>query len=141
MSFNENNILEDILKESEFKMNSNYPNEAYGDLMLLVTKHKLSNAMGNAIIKFFNKHANLNTFSFLKSIEKECKYMDNINILTLTFTKTLVKNYKNKEYYLHHQSLINCIKNILSISDISQNFALTFKKLEVIMSVMQQLCL
>ena len=67
--------------------------------------------------------------------------MDNMNLLTLTFTKTLVKNYKNKEYYFHHQSLINCIKNILSISDILQNFALTFEKLEIIMSVMQQLCL
>src|SRR2546421_4358855 len=141
MSFNENNILEDILEESELEMNSDYPNEAYGDLMSLVTKHKLSNAMGNAIIKFFNKHANLNTSPLLKSIKKERKYMDNMNLLTLTFTKTLVKNYKNKEYYLHHQSLINCIKNILSISDISQNFALTFEKLEVIMSVMQQLCL
>src|SRR3954451_2539267 len=110
-------------------------------LMSLVTKHKLSNATGNAIIKFFNKHANLNTSSLSKSIEKERKYMDNMNLLTLTFTKTLVKNYKNKEYYLHHRSLINCIKNILSISDISQNFTLTFEKLEIIMFIMQQLCL
>ena len=141
MSFNENDILEDILEESEFKMNSDYSNEVYGNLMSLVTKYKLSNAMGNAIIKFFNKHTNLNTSPLSKSIEKECKYMDNMNLLTLTFTKTLVKNYKNKEYYLHYQSLINCIKNILSISNISQNFALTFEKLEVIMSVMQQLCL
>src|SRR5256884_4967158 len=102
MSFNENDILEDILKEFELEMNSDYPNEAYGDLMSLVMKHKLSNAMGNAIIKFFNKYVNLNTSSLLKSIEKECKYMDNINLSTLTFTKTLIKNYKNKEYYLHH---------------------------------------
>ena len=101
MSFNENDILEDILEESEPKMNSNYPNEAYGDLMSLVTKHKLSNVISNVIIKFFNKHANLNTSSLPKSIEKECKYMDNMNLSTLTFTKTLVKNYKNKEYYLH----------------------------------------
>src|SRR5436305_1173360 len=141
MSFNENDILEDILEESESEMNSDYPNEAYGDLMSLVTKYKLSNATSNVIIKFFNKHANLNTFPLSKSIEKERKYMDNMNLLTLTFTKTLVKNYKNKEYYLHHRSLINCIKNILLISDISQNFALTFEKLEVIMSVIQQLCL
>ena len=133
--------MKDILEKSELEMNSDYSNEVYGDLMSLVTKHKLSNATGNAIIKFFNKHTNLNTSSLSKSIEKECKYMDNMNLLTLTFTKTLVKNYKNKEYYLHHRSLINCIKNILSISDISQNFALTFEKLEVIMSVMQQLCL
>ena len=70
MSFNENNILEDILEESEPKINSDYPNEAYGDLISLVTKHKLSNATGNVIIKFFNKHANLNTSPLLKSIEK-----------------------------------------------------------------------
>src|SRR3954453_22032143 len=102
MSFNKNDILEDILEESEPEMNSDYSNEAYGNLMSLVTKHKLSNATGNAIIKFFNKHANLNISPLSKSIEKERKYMDNINLLTLTFTKTLVKNYKNKEYYLHH---------------------------------------
>ena len=64
MSFNENDILKDILEESELKMNSDCSNEVYGDLMSLVTKYKLSNATGNAIIKFFNKHANLNTFLF-----------------------------------------------------------------------------
>ena len=135
MSSNEDvleDILEDILEESEPEMNADYPNEAYSDLMSLVTKHKLSNATGNAIIKFFNKHANLNTSSLPKSIEKGRKYMDNMNLPTLTFTKTWVKNYNNKEYYLHHRSLINCIKNILSIPDISQNFALSFEKFEVI---------
>src|SRR3954454_10246255 len=90
ISFNENDILEDILEEFKLKMNSDYSNEAYGDLMSLVTKHKLSNATGNTIIKFFNKYTNLNTSPLLKSIEKERKYMDNINLPTLTFTKTLV---------------------------------------------------
>jgi hypothetical protein len=33
-------------------MNSDFPNEAYADLMALVAKHNLSNATGNAIIKF-----------------------------------------------------------------------------------------
>ena len=91
MIFNENDILEDILEESELKMNSDYPNKAYGDLMSLVTKHKFSNVTSNAIIKFFNKHTNLNTSPLSKSIEKKCKYMNNINLSTLIFTKTLVK--------------------------------------------------
>src|SRR2546429_1936798 len=91
MSFNENDILEDILEESEFEINSDYPNEAYGNLMSLVTKHKLNNVTSNAIIKFFNKHTNLNTSPLSKSIEKKCKYMNNINLSTLIFTKTLVK--------------------------------------------------
>src|ERR1700722_6477757 len=49
------NTFEDILKESESKVNASYPNEAYADLMTLVTKYKLSNTTGNAIIKFFSK--------------------------------------------------------------------------------------
>lgn len=137
------NIFENILEESESDLNTeeielnsddvyDYPNEAYGDLMSLVTKHKLSNVTGNAIIKFFNKHANLNKSPLPKSIEQGRKYMDSMNLPSLEFTKTCVMNYNNKEYYLHHRLLINCIQNILSIPDISQNFALTFKKIEVI---------
>lgn len=48
-------IFKDILKEPK---SVKYPNEAYADLMALVIKHKLNNKTGNAIIKFFNKHAN-----------------------------------------------------------------------------------
>ena len=40
----------DILEEKVSEVNVNYPNEAYEDFMTLVTKHRLSNATGNAII-------------------------------------------------------------------------------------------
>src|ERR1700730_10223838 len=46
--FNED-ISEDILEKLEHEVN--YPNEAYVNLMTLVTKYKLSNATSNAIIK------------------------------------------------------------------------------------------
>ncbi len=140
MSFDKD-ILEDILEddlenilveEIDSKEIASFPNEVYGDLMTLVTKHKLSNASGNAIIKFFNKHTNLATSSLPKSIKQECEYMDRMNLPNLTYYKTCVINYNKKEYYLHHRSLLSCIKNILSIPGISQNFALTFEILEVI---------
>ena len=99
--------------------------------MTLVTKYKFNNATGNAIIKFFNKHSNLVTSPLLVSIEQGRKYMDNMILPSLTFHQTCVINYNNTEYYLHHRSLLNCVKNILSIPDILQNFALTFKNLEV----------
>lgn len=124
-------VLDDVLRETEVGMNADFPNEAYADLMGLVTKHNLSSSAGNAIIKFFNKYANLSTSPLPKSIDQGRKYMDNMNLPTLTFTKTVIK-YNNKEYYLHHRSLINCITNILSIPDISQDFALNFKRLKVI---------
>jgi hypothetical protein len=124
--------LENILEEIDSKEIASFPNEAYGDLMALVTKHKLNNASGNAIIKFFNKHTNLATSPLPKSIKQGHEYMDRMNLPNLTYYKTCVINYNKKEYYLHHRSLLSCIKNILSIPDISQNFALTFEKLEVI---------
>ena len=39
-----------ILEEKVSEVNVNYPNETYEDFMTLVTKHRLSNATGNAII-------------------------------------------------------------------------------------------
>jgi hypothetical protein len=126
------NLLEDDLDDILEEVDASFPNEAYGDLMALVTKHKLNNASGNAIIKFFNKHANLTTSPLPKSIKQGREYMDNMNLPNLIYYKTCVKNYNKKEYYLHHRSLLSCIKNILSIPDISQNFALDFEKLEVI---------
>jgi hypothetical protein len=124
-------FFEDILEESEPEMNADYPNEAYADLMTLVTKYKLTNTTGNAIIKFFNKHANISTSILPKSIEKGRKYMDNMNLPSLTFTKSYVTTYNNNNYYLNHRSLIKCIKNILSIPDLTRNFTLNFENLEV----------
>ena len=139
-SFNESSVFEDILleddlKESESEVNADYPNEAYGDLMALVIKNKLNNKAGNAIIRFFNKHANLVTSPLPKSIEQGRKYMDNMNLSSLTYQQTCVINYNNTEYYLHYRSLLNCIKNILLIPDISQNFILNFENLEVRKSI------
>src|SRR6266542_4378103 len=71
------NVFENILEESDLELNVeeleseinvNYSNEAYGDLMSLVTKYKFSNA-GNAIIKFFNKYTNLDKSPLPKSVK------------------------------------------------------------------------
>ncbi|RHZ89151.1 hypothetical protein Glove_18g146 [Diversispora epigaea] len=51
-------ILQNNIKESEVKIKE-FPNEAYANLMTLVTKHNLSNKTGNSIIKFFNRHLDL----------------------------------------------------------------------------------
>jgi len=61
--------------------------------------------------------------------------MDNMNLPTLQYQKTHIITYNNEDYYLHHLSLINCIKNILSIPNLFLNFALNFKKIEVIILI------
>ena len=108
-----------------------FPNEAYADLMTLVTDYKLSNRAGNAIIKFFNKHSNVPQSPLPINIEKGRKFMNNMKFPNLTFKKICIASHNHKKYFLHYQDLIHCIKNILAIPDITQDFALTFENCEV----------
>ncbi|RHZ78270.1 hypothetical protein Glove_166g127 [Diversispora epigaea] len=43
----------------------------------------------------------------------------------------LILTHNNIDYYLFYHPVLNCIKNILSISDISQNFTLRFENFKV----------
>ena len=95
--------------------------------MLLVTKNKLSNAIGNEIISFFNKHSNLSISPLPKNIQQGRIFMDNMNHPNLEFLKTCVLSYNNIEYFLYYWPLISCIKNILEIPNISQYFAFNFE--------------
>ena len=108
-----------------------FPNEAYADLMTLVTDYKLSNRAGNAIIKFFNKHSNVPQSPLPINIEKGRKFMNNMKFPNLTFKKICIASHNHKEYFLHYQDLIHCIKNILAIPDITQDFALSFENCKV----------
>jgi hypothetical protein len=119
----------DNIKKSD---NANeFPNEAYADLMTLVTDYKLSNKAGNAIIKFFNKHSNVPQSPLPINIEKGRKFMNNMKFPNLTFKKICIASHNHKEYFLHYQDLIHCIKNILAIPNITQDFALSFENCEV----------
>ncbi|RHZ80517.1 hypothetical protein Glove_134g23 [Diversispora epigaea] len=50
-----------------------------------------------------------------------------MKIPTLTSKKHKILTHNNINYYLFYHPILNCIKNILSISDISQNFTLRFE--------------
>ncbi|RHZ87701.1 hypothetical protein Glove_32g19 [Diversispora epigaea] len=50
-------------EEPEVENIKEFPNEAYVNLMALVIENNLNNKVGNAIIKFFNKHSDLSQLS------------------------------------------------------------------------------
>ncbi|RIB04900.1 hypothetical protein C2G38_2221163 [Gigaspora rosea] len=105
-----------------------FPNEAYADLMVLVTKYKLSNAAGNAIISFFNKHSKHSKSPLPKNIRQGKEFMNNIKS-NLSYKKTKVLDLDDTKYFLYHIPLISCIENILKIPDIVQNLEFEYKKL------------
>jgi hypothetical protein len=129
-SFNEPEVFEEF-ENPESEACSEFPNDAYKDLMLLIIKHKLSNNAGNDIICFFNKHSNLTKSPLPKNIQKGRAFMNNMKFSNLEFCKVLITNHRNKDYYLYCQNLIKCIKNILSVPNITQDFALSYETYEV----------
>ncbi|RHZ55434.1 hypothetical protein Glove_415g2 [Diversispora epigaea] len=104
-----------------------FPNNAYIDLMALVTNYNLSNEATNAVIRFFNEHSNLPLSPLPKNAKKGRELMEKMKIPTLTSKKHKILTHNNIDYYLFYHPVLNCIKNILSISDISQNFTLRFE--------------
>ncbi|CAG8761281.1 901_t:CDS:2, partial [Rhizophagus irregularis] len=95
MSLEDNfeNILDsseepEIFEESEnpnSKTCTEFPNDAYKDLMLLVTKYKINNKGGNEIIRFFNKHSNLTVSPLPKNIEQGQAFINNMKFFNLEF--------------------------------------------------------
>ncbi|GES81694.1 hypothetical protein GLOIN_2v1783703 [Rhizophagus clarus] len=117
-------------KNLNTKTCTEFPNDAYKDLMLLVTKYKINNKGGNEIIRFFNKHSNLTESPLPKNIEQGRAFMNNMKFSNLEFSKVLITKHEDKDYFLYYQNLIQCIKNILTVPDITQNFALSYENYE-----------
>ena len=57
--------------------------------------------------------------------------MNNMKFSNLEFCKVLITNHRNKDYYLYCQNLIKYIKNILSVLNIIQDFALSYEIYEI----------
>jgi len=91
-----------------------FPNEAYADLIALVTKYKLSNTVGNAVITFFNKHSNLSKSLLPCNISQGKIYMNNMKS-DLSYKKTCVLKHNDSEYFLHYILILKYIKNILKL--------------------------
>lgn len=127
--------LQSNYEESKEQLEENvmeFPNEAYADLMELVTMHNLNNKAGNAIIKFFNKHSNLSISPLPKNIGAGRKRMDKMNIQKSPHSKHCILDYKNKKYFIYYRPIKSCIENLLSNPEIINNFVYKYQYLQVI---------
>src|SRR5918911_564797 len=122
--------LQSNVEESEVEIKE-FPNEAYADLMTLVTENNFSNKAGNAIIKFFNKHSDLSQSPLPKNIETGRRFMDKMNISQLSYSKYCILTHNCQEYFIHYRPIKNCIENLLSNLEISQNFMFRYENSEV----------
>ncbi|RHZ85687.1 hypothetical protein Glove_62g28 [Diversispora epigaea] len=83
--------LQDNIEQFEVEIKE-FPNEAYTDLMTLVTKHNLSNKAGNSIIKIFNRHSDLSQSPLPKNIETDSQELK----INVKYKFTSSEKLKNK---------------------------------------------
>ena len=62
-----------------------WPNDAYREFMEIISKHQLSNSVGDAFIKFFNKHSNLDVSPLPPSTKFGKEFLDNSTIPYMMF--------------------------------------------------------
>ena len=123
--------LQSFEEEPEIKNVKEFPSEAYADLMTLVTKHNLNNQTGNAIINFFNKHSNLQISPLPKNILAGRKFMDDMDLSHLANYKHRILVHNDNEYFIHYYPVKNCIENLLSNPNITEDFAYDYEDLAV----------
>src|SRR6201988_456830 len=128
------------LDKDNSKKYKDFLNEAYADLMALVTKFKLSNAVGNAIIKFFNKHSKLSKSPFPSNISQDKTYINNMES-DLSYKKTCVLKHNNSEYFFHYIPILEYIKNILKVLNLIHNFATDYEEHSKISEVYYIFCI
>src|ERR1700752_2768485 len=88
----------------------------------------MSNSVGNAFIKFFNKHSNLEVSLLPPTTKSEKEFLDNSTIPHMIFKEIPIITFQDVNYTFYYRSLIKTIKSLLMIDSINQQLVIKFDK-------------
>ena len=98
-----------------------FPNLAYEAFVQLITKHHLSDSVANDIIKLFNDFHMVPTATLPSNAKAARKLLDSMQIQHVLYKKTFITEYNQVQYELHHRTIYDAIKELLSNEDIFKN--------------------
>ena len=118
--------LDDALNTNEEKNKSEttvkWPNDAYRDFMELMVENNISNKTGDKIIKFFNKHSNLENSPLPKSAKSGKDYLNQINSPLVDFKEKVVITYEEVDFKLYYRPIFRAIQVLLQRPKVANNF-------------------
>ena len=100
----------------------NWLNNAYHDFMELMVENNISNKNSDKIIKFFNKHSNLENFPLPKSAKNNKDYINQINSPSVTFKEKVVITYEEVDFKLYYRPIFRAIQALLQWPKVANNF-------------------
>ncbi|GES89309.1 hypothetical protein GLOIN_2v1764901 [Rhizophagus clarus] len=87
------NALDTIEGKNKSKHIAEWPSDAYWEFIELIVKGNISNKVGDKIIKFFNRHSNLEKSPLPKSTKDDKDYLNQISSPSIDFKEKSVTNY------------------------------------------------
>jgi len=114
--------LETIDGKNKPERLAEWPNDAYRDFMELVIEGNISNKIGDSIIKFFNKHSNLEESPLPKSTKSGKDYLNHIKSPAMDFKEKVVATYSGMDFLLYYRPIFRAIQTLLQRPGITDNF-------------------
>jgi hypothetical protein len=99
-----------------------WPNDAYRDFLELIVEGNISNKIGDKIIKFFNKHSNLDKSPLPSSTKNGKDYLNQINSPLIDFKEKVVATYNEINFTLYYRPLFRAIQALLQRPEVANNF-------------------
>jgi len=86
--------------------------------MEIVTQHHLPDSVGNEFLNWFNEYQLDPSVTLPANTKQGRTLLDSINIPHILYNKTVVMEYNDREYVLHHRPLFDMVKELLNNPDI-----------------------
>ncbi|CAB5391493.1 unnamed protein product [Rhizophagus irregularis] len=119
--------LDDAIKDKNYPLNTNWPNDIYREFMEIITEYQLSNSCGDRLIKLVNSINNIDKNLLPKTTKEGRRFIDDSEFPYMKFKTVPITNFQDVEYYFHYQPIINGIKTLLLQSDINKEFVFQYQ--------------
>ena len=93
---------DDAIHDLLYPHEVDWPNDAYREFMEIINKHQLSNSVGDAFIKFFNKHSNLDVSPLPPTTKFGKEFLDNSTIPHMTFKEIPIITFQDVNYTFYY---------------------------------------
>ncbi len=107
-----------IVQKTNHSTLLSFPNPAYKAFVQLLTKHHLSDSITNDIIGLFNAFHMDSTATLPSNAKAAQKFLDSMQIPHILYKKIIIIEYNQIQYVLHHQTIYDAVKELLSNKNI-----------------------
>ena len=90
--------------------------------MELIVEGNVSNRTGDKIIKFFNKHSNVEESPLPKSTKNGKDYLNQISSPSIDFKEKVIVTYDKVEFKLYYRPIFHAIQALLQRPKVAENF-------------------